>query len=234
MNGRYRPSRSFDVDSFEWNKIAGWVLAAAIAVLGLTIVTGMIYKPVLPAKPAYIVEGVEAEAVAGTPVVAEKPIAAYLATASAEKGEAIFKKCGACHNAEKGGPAGIGPNLYGVLGGPHAHMVGFGYSDAMQATHGQTWDWDSINKWLTSPKAYIPGNKMAFAGLAKPEDRADVITYLNSKSDHPLPLPAAPAETAAVPAGTPATAAAAPAAGKAPDVDVKAAVGAAPAASATH
>ncbi len=217
------------MDSFEWNKIAGWGLAASIAVLGLSIGTGMIYKPVKPAKPGYVVEGVEVEAVAGAaPVEAEKPIAFYLASASAEKGATIFKKCGACHNAEKGGAAGIGPNLYGVLGGPHAHQQGFGYSDAMTATHGETWNWDNINKWLTSPKAYIPGNKMAFAGLSKPDERAAVIAYLNSKSDKPLPLPPVPAETAAAPAaaatppGTPTTAQPAPAAGKAPDVDVAA------------
>ncbi len=216
------------MDSFEWNKIAGWVLAAACAVLGLSIVSGMVFKPVMPEKPGYVVEGVEAEA-AGPAAVAEKPIEAYLASASAEKGATIFKKCAACHTIEKGQPMGIGPNLYGVLGGPHAHMAGFGYSDAMQATHGETWGWTNINKWLTSPKAYIPGNKMAFAGLSKPEDRADVITYLNSKSDKPLPVPAAPAEAApadaaAPAAGAPAADAAttqpAPAAGKAPDVPV--------------
>ena len=216
------------MDSFEWNKIAGWVLAAAIAVLGLTIVTGMIYKPEVLKKPSYVVQGVEAEASAGAVAVAEKPIEAFLATASVEKGAAIFKKCAACHTIEKGQPAGIGPNLYGVLGGPHAHMVGFGYSEAMQATHGETWGWDNINKWLTSPKAYIPGNKMAFAGLSKPEDRADVAAYVNSKSDKPLPIPPVPAAAAAAPtaaapgatAATPATTEAAPAAGKAPDVPV--------------
>lgn len=210
------------MDSFEWNKIAGWVLAAAIAVLGLSIVTGMIYQPHLPEKKAYIVEGVEAEASADAgPAVVEQPIEALLQTASAEKGAAVFKKCAACHTIEKGGAAGIGPNLYGVIGGPHAHMPGFGYSDAMAGTKGETWTWTNINKWLQSPKAYIPGNKMAFAGLSKPSDRADIIAYLNSKSDKPLPTPAAPPEAApAADAGTPATTDPAPGAGKAPDVPV--------------
>ncbi len=201
------------MDSFEWNKIAGWTLAAAVTVLGLSIGTKMAYAPAKLTKASYVIEGVEAETVAGPAAVAEQPIEAYLATASAEKGAAIFKKCAACHNAEKGGPAGIGPNLYGVLGGPHAHMAGFGYSDAMAATKGETWTWTNINKWLTSPKAYIPGNKMAFAGLSKPEERADVALYLNSKSDKPLPIPAAPPPAAAA-----ATTEPAPAAGKAPDV----------------
>ncbi len=191
------------MDSFEWNKIAGWVLTAAIAVLGLILVTGEIYKPVKPAKPGYIVQGVEEVAAAGAPAAApDKPIEFYLASASVDKGAEIFKKCGACHNAEKGGAAGIGPNLYGVVGGPHDHMPGYAYSDAMMKTSGAKWGFDELNAWLTNPKAYVPGTKMAFAGLAKPEERAAVIDYLNSKSDKPLPLPPVPAETPAAPAAT--------------------------------
>jgi len=188
------------VDSFEWNKIAGWVLGAALSVLGLVIITGMIYKPVNPAKPGYIVEGVEEVASAGPAAVADKPVAFYLASADAAKGEVVFKKCQSCHNAVKGGPAGIGPNLWGVIGGPHAHMVGFGYSDAMSGTKSKEWDFVGINAWLTNPKAYIAGNKMSFAGLSKPEERAQVIAYLNTQSDKPLPLPPVPVETAAAPA----------------------------------
>ncbi len=204
------------MDSFEWNKIAGWVLAAAVAVLGLVIVTGKIFAPVFPAKPGYVVQGVEEVAAAGPAAVAEKPIEFYLASADVAKGEAVFKKCGACHNAAKGGAAGIGPNLWGVIGGPHAHMPGFGYSDAMAATHDKTWDFTQINAWLTNPKAFIVGNKMSFAGISKPEERAQVIAYLNTQSDHPLPLPPVPAEAAAAPA-----AAAAP--GAAPAADAAAA-----------
>lgn len=188
------------MDSFEWNKVAGWVLGATLSVLALVIVTGMIFKPVNPAKPGYIVEGVEEVASAGPAAVAEKPIAFYLASADTTKGEAIFKKCQSCHNAVKGGPAGIGPNLWGVIGGPHAHMAGFGYSAAMAATHDKAWDFDGINAWLTNPKAYIAGNKMSFAGLSKPEERAEVIAYLDTQSDKPVPLPPVPADTAAAPA----------------------------------
>ena len=229
------------LDSFEWNKIAGWVLTAAIAVLGLILVTGEVYKPHKLAKPGYVVEGVEQEAAAGAPApVADKPVEFFLASASVDKGADVFKKCGACHNAEKGGPAGIGPNLYGVVGGPHDHMPGFSYSDAMEKTASAKWGFDELNAWLTSPKAYVPGTKMAFAGISKPEERAAVIAYLNSKSDHPLPLPPVPADTAAAAPATVASAAAtagtpagkttspaavatseklAPQAGKAPDVD---------------
>lgn len=226
------------MDSFEWNKIAGWVLTAAVTVLGLILVTDEIYHPAKLTKPGYIVEGVEEVAVAGPAKVADKPIQFYLASASIEKGAEVFKKCGACHNAEKGGAAGIGPNLYGVVGGPHAHTPGFAYSSGMTALKGKPWGWDEMNAWLLSPKAYIVGTKMAFGGISKPEDRAAVIAYLNSKSDKPLPLPAVPAEAAAAsatptaadataapaadatpsPAVTPTADKPAPSAGKAPDV----------------
>lgn len=205
------------MDSFEWNKIAGWVLAAGASILALIIVTGMVFAPAKLAKPSYVVEGVEVEAEAGAaPAEVEKPIAFYLASATTEKGEAVFKKCAACHNVEKGGAAGIGPNLYGIVGASHGHQAGFGYSEPMVGMKGKPWNWDELSAWLKSPKTYLPGTKMAFAGLSKPDERAAVIAYLNSKSDSPLPLPAVPAEATAVPtAEQPA-----PAAGKAPDVPV--------------
>ncbi len=201
------------MDSFEFNKIAGWVLAACVAVLALSIGTNMAFRPAKPLKPGYTVEGVVADAgeAAAPAAEADKPIAFYLATATAEKGADVFKKCATCHNAEKGGPAGIGPNLYGVLGGPHGHMPGFAYSDAMMATKGKNWDWDTFNAWVKNPKEYIPGDKMSFAGLSKPEERAAVALYLNSKSDHPLPVPAAPAPDAGKAADSGAATVAAPA-----------------------
>lgn len=187
---------SHDVDSFEFNKVAGGVLAGAVALLAINIATDSIYRPAALEKQSYVVEGVEVAATDAAPVEAAKPIAFYLASASVEKGAGVFKKCGACHNAEKGGAAGIGPNLYGVVGRGHAIMPGFGYSEALGAMKGKPWTFDELNAWLTSPKAYAAGNKMSFAGIGKPEDRAAVIAYLNSKSDSPLPMPAVPAEAA--------------------------------------
>ncbi|MBC7521179.1 MAG: cytochrome c family protein [Sandarakinorhabdus sp.] len=200
------------MDSFEVNKIAGGVLAAAVVALAISIGTSAAFRPALPEKQSYIVEGVEVAATTAGPAEAEKPIAFYLASATAEKGEAVFKKCAACHNNEKGGAAGIGPNLYGIVGNVHDQMAGYAYSDALMAMKGKVWTWDELNHWLTSPKAYAAGTKMAFAGVSKPEDRASLLVYLNSKSDKPLPLPAAPAETAAADEAAPAADAAAPAA----------------------
>ena len=199
------------MDSFEWNKFAGWLLAASIAVLGLSIVSGMIYAPHALKTQAYVIEGVEAEGEAtASAKTADKPIEFYLASASPEKGAAIFKKCAACHTITAGGASGIGPNLYGIVGASHDHVPGFAYSDAMMKFKGQPWDWKALNAWLSSPKTYAPGTKMAFAGISKPEDRAALIAYLNTQSGKPLPMPAVPAEA---PAAAPAAdAAAAPAA----------------------
>jgi cytochrome c len=156
----------------------------------------------------YPIEGVEAQGEAGA--AAEQPIAFYLAKADPAAGEQVFKKCGACHNAQQGGAAQVGPNLWGIVGSPHASKPGFAYSDALKGKPG-VWDWDNLSQWLKSPKAYAPGTKMTFAGLSKPEDRANVIAYLNKQSSGPLPLPAAPAAGAAAPAANGAEAAGQPA-----------------------
>jgi cytochrome c len=202
------------VDSFEWNKIAGWALASGVAVLGLIIVSDMTFHTETPEKPGYAIDAPE-ETAAGPVAVVEKPIAFYLASADAAKGAASFKKCAACHTITKGGANGIGPNLYGIVGAEHAHVAGFGYSSVMAAKKGEPWTFDSLNAWIQSPKTYMPGNKMSFAGIGKAEERANVLAYLNQNSDKPLPLPTVPAEPAA-PAPAADTAAAAPAAGAAP------------------
>jgi cytochrome c len=214
------------LNSYTFNMYAGWLLAAMVALLGINIVTAEMFRPHKPEKPAFIVEGVvEEQSAEAAPAEAEKPISFYLASATPEKGEATFKKCAACHTIESGGANGIGPNLYGIVGAAHARTAGFGYSEVLLGMKGKPWTWDELNAWLKSPKTYAAGTKMAFAGIAKPEDRAAVLVYLNSKSSSPLPLPAAPAEeaapaadaapadAAAAPAEAPADAAAAPAAG---------------------
>ena len=178
------------------NTIAGWVLAGGIAALGLTIVSGEYFHAERPEKMGYEVTGVEQEAGADA-APAEKPFAFYMATGDAQKGGDVFKKCTACHNADKGGANALGPNLWGVVGEAVGQGAGgFAFSDALKGKGGN-WDFAKLNEWLTSPKAYAPGTKMTFAGLSKPEDRANVIAYLNQQGDHPLPLPAASAETGA-------------------------------------
>jgi cytochrome c len=172
------------------NTIAGWVLGAGIVALGASIVTGELFHSERPEKMGYPIEGVEEEGAAGAE--AEQPIAMFLASADAGKGEAVFKKCGACHTVTQGGANGLGPNLWGVVGKPVAHLGGaFAYSDALKS-HGGTWDWESLSQWLKSPKTFAPGTKMTFAGLSKPEDRANLLAWLNAQGSN-LPLPPPPA-----------------------------------------
>ena len=187
------------------NTIAGWVLFAGIIVLGASIVTGEVFRGERPETMGYPIEGVVLE---GEGAAVEKPI--DFSIADATKGEQVFKKCAACHNADKGGANALGPNLWGTLGKPHGHVAGFAYSDALKGKPGN-WDFASMSEWLANPKKYAPGTKMTFAGLGNPQDRANLIAYLNSQGSN-LPLPAAPA--AAAPAeGDKAAAEAASAAG---------------------
>lgn len=191
------------------NTIAGWVLAGGIAALGLSIASGMYFHSPAPHKMGYAIEGAEGGGESG-PVV---PLATLLASADAAKGEAVFKKCTACHTIAQGGANGIGPNLWAAMGKPHGHVPGFAYSDALKAVPGN-WDFEGMDKWLANPKKYAPGTKMTFAGLGNPVDRANLIVYLNAQGSN-LPLPAAPAAgeaPAADPAAAPAEGAAAPAA----------------------
>jgi len=177
-----------------FNTIAGWVLFAGIVALGSSIVAGEMFHSERPEKMGYPIEGVAQEG--GEAAAAEQPIEFYLASADPAKGADVFKKCAACHNADKGGANQLGPNLWGVLGEPVGVGHGFAFSDAL-AKKGGTWNWDNLAQWLTSPKAFAPGTKMTFAGLGNPQDRANVIAFLNQHSDGPKPLPAAPAPAAA-------------------------------------
>ena len=181
-----------------FNTIAGWVLFAGIVALGSSIVAGETFKSERPEEMGYPIEGVVQEGEGGAE--AEKPIAFYLATADAAAGEQVFKKCTACHNADQGGANALGPALYGVMGNPVAAHPGFAFTDALKGKGG-TWDWDTMSAWLASPKKFAPGTKMTFAGLSNPQDRANVMAFLNSRDSSPLPVPAAPAEAAAAPAG---------------------------------
>lgn len=180
------------MDSFEVNKIAGGVLGTLLLTMALGLFSGYIYAPPTPTKPGYDLPAAAAEgsgegqAKGAAPA---EPLPVLLAKADVGKGQSLAKACGACHNFEKGAAAKIGPPLYGVIGREVASVPGFSYSDALKSKGG-TWDYEKINAFITSPKAYAPGTKMTFAGEADPVKRADIIDYLHSLSDNPQPLPA--------------------------------------------
>jgi len=181
-----------------FNTIAGWVLGSGIVLLGATLVTGELFKSERPEVMGYPIPGVQEEGAEGGGAAAEAPIAHYLQTADAARGEAIFHRCQSCHNADNGGANGLGPNLWGTAGAPIAHRPDFSYSDGLK-NHGGNWDWESLSAWLHSPSRFAQGTKMTFAGLSDPQDRADVLLFLNQHGGT-LTIPPPPAEGAA-PAG---------------------------------
>jgi cytochrome c len=194
------------MDGFELNKIMGAVLGTCLFLLSLNIVAGAVFAPHTPEKPGFVVEVPEAgDASAAQTAKAEvEPITVRLAKAEIAKGETAGKKCLACHSFEKGGPNKVGPNLWNTVGNQRAHAAGFSYSAAMKEKGG-TWDFESLDRFLTNPKAEVKGTSLGFAGIRRPTARADVIAYLNTRSDNPKPLPK-PTEGAAAPAAAPATA----------------------------
>jgi cytochrome c len=210
------------MDSFEINKILGALLGTCLVVLAVHIASSAIFAAPVPAKPGYVIE-VKQEQPSGSAAApaAQVPIENLLASASVEHGTQIAKQCEICHNLGKGQGDKIGPDLYGVVGRPVASEAGFSYSAPLKAKGG-TWTFDALNTWLTDPRADVPGTLMTFAGLSSEKQRADVIAYLNSNSDNPLPLPkaaqnqAAPAPAASAAPAAPAAPASAPAAGAQP------------------
>ncbi|MFG1477307.1 cytochrome c family protein [Xanthobacter sp. V4C-4] len=179
---------------FELNKIAGAVLATLAFVVGLGIVSQILFTPEAPARPGFDIV-VQEGGGAATAKVVEPPIEELFATASVEKGATVAKKCAACHNFAEGAGAKVGPDLYAVVGRDVASVDGFAYSAALKAKGGK-WTPEALNAFLTNPKAAVPGTAMGFAGLPKGVDRANIIAYLNSLSHSPQPLPTAAATPA--------------------------------------
>jgi cytochrome c len=180
------------MNSFELNKILGAVLGTCLVLLSLNIGAGALFAPEKPAKPGFNIAVKESGGEkAGAAKEPEQPIETLLAKASVEKGQATAKQCVACHTFEKGGPNRVGPNLWNIVGSDRGEgRGGFNFSAAMKAKSGK-WTFDELNKFLANPRGYVPGTAMTFAGISRPEQRADIIDYLRTLADNPVPLPKA-------------------------------------------
>lgn len=183
------------MDSYEVNKIAGAILGTVLLILGMQSLAGIVYSGNKPDKLAYSIEVEEPADDHGA--ATDEPVevvsmATMMGEADADKGLVAMKKCGACHTWDKGGAKKIGPNLYGILGRQIASVAGFAYSPAMTAKAQEVgaWSYETLSDFLKAPKKYIKGTKMAFIGLKKDNQRANVILYLRGQADSPMALPA--------------------------------------------
>jgi cytochrome c2 len=183
------------MDSFEFNKIAGAVLFAALVAFGLGLLSDLIFEGPEAEAPGYVIAVAESGGEeTSSEAAAEEPIAALMASADADAGKGVAKKCAACHKFDKGGANGVGPALWDIVNRPVAAAEGFKYSDALKTfAEGDTvWNYEHLNGFLAAPKKYVSGTKMSFAGIKKPADRANIIAYLRSLADDLAPLPEAP------------------------------------------
>ncbi|MFC0633925.1 c-type cytochrome [Brevundimonas balnearis] len=175
----------------KWNKIFGAGLATALAIVGVQQVTSALYASEPPEKMGYFIDAPE-EAAGGAEEELPPDWGTVLPVADLAAGEAAFARCQACHTINQGGANGIGPNLYGVVGGPVMHAAGFAYSDAFQAHRGEapTWTYDELDAFITAPQRHISGTKMSFAGIRDTETRVNLIAYLRAQGSTGYAIPA--------------------------------------------
>ena len=117
-----------------------------------------------------------------------QPVTALLASANEANGRKLFKKCSVCHSAGEGQKNKIGPNLWNIINARVANRPGYRYSAAMKAMN-ENWTFETLDAFLADPKGAVKGTKMGFSGIKRAGDRADLIAYLRSLSEFPVPLP---------------------------------------------
>ena len=182
------------MSGLEVNKIIASIIVAilVVVIIGYAADIVMNINPDEEKGVAYKIDLPEPNASESTATAqietAIEPISALLMNASIEKGEKIYKKCGSCHNYEKGSRNKVGPNLWNIVNRSKASMDGFAYSDALAKSEG-IWSYEELAAFFYKPKEYIIGTKMNFAGLKKVEDRANLVLFLRDQSDSPAPLP---------------------------------------------
>ncbi|MBT3700108.1 MAG: c-type cytochrome [Alphaproteobacteria bacterium] len=169
------------MDSFQFNKYAGAVLASVLLVYLVNMFGDAAIHPNNPDKIAFPVEVAEeapAKAAKADAAPEGPSFASLMAAADTGAGAKVSKKCAACHSFAEGGKNKVGPNLFNIVGRDKAAAAGYSYSAALKALGGK-WTVEDLNAFLTKPKVFAKGNKMSFPGLKKGKDRANVIKFLS-------------------------------------------------------
>lgn len=170
--------------NLEGNKIVAAVLTAGITFAVAGVIGRQLVHPTMPHEAAIAVGG-EAPAATAAPAAAPalEPITPLLANANVQNGQTLAQRqCASCHTFNEGGRNGVGPNLAGIVGAKHGHAEGFNYSPAIRGMADKPWTYEELNAWIANPRAYAPGNRMSFGGMANASQRADLIAYLRSIS----------------------------------------------------
>lgn len=174
----------------EFNKVFAAILVAGIVAMLAGFVAEKLVHPEKLKENAFPIEVAEGAGAGGAKVEKKaEPVLALLATADIARGQKLSKACAACHSFDKGGPNGVGPHLWGVVGVKKQNISDFKYSGALNANGEDYWTYAALNEFLWKPKKYAPGTKMSYAGLKKPEDRAAIIAWLRTLEDSPKALP---------------------------------------------
>jgi cytochrome c len=199
-------------DSLLGNKIAAGLLTAGLIFWGANRIADVVVPDDAPKTPAIKITGLQTAVAQVAAAAGLESIVPLLGGADVSKGQAfVQQQCSACHTVTQGGANGVGPNLYGVVGGPMFGSAGFGYSDAVKGKAKGNWNYDNMNAWLANAQSFAPGTAMSYAGIKNTQTRADVVAYLRTLSASPLPEPtpaevkaASAAPAAAAPGGAPA------------------------------
>lgn len=182
------------MDSWTFNKIAGAVLGTALLVIGLGYLGSAIYSPGEPSeeKPGFRIEVAQDQAggeAAGAETAAVS-LGTLLAAADATRGANEAKACAACHDLSKASTNKTGPGLWDVVERPVASHPGFSYSPGAQEKASEKWTFENLNTFISNPKGFLKGTKMAFGGIKNDKKRADLLAFLATLSDSPKPFPA--------------------------------------------
>jgi cytochrome c len=176
------------MDHVNVNRVSLAALGSVLFIMLLTAFSNLVLSPRTPKVPGFALPTGAPAPAAAAKAAPEEPLPALLAKADATKGAHDAKVCETCHNFQKGGGPKIGPDLWGVVGRKVASVPGFEYSDAIKGVGGD-WSYEILNKWITDPKAMAAGTKMTFPGEHDPHRRADILAYLQTLSDKPVPFP---------------------------------------------